>query len=107
MTNHLMLAFSEPAEGKTVEFNRWYDEVHVPQVLATPGFVAVTRYCVEQHPDMSRSRFRYLAIYEIETEDLAGVQRALGRRAAGFTPFAGLAKPPVTWFYGPLAGPVT
>ena len=41
-------------------FNRWYDEVHVPEILACPGWIANARYeCVDGEP-------RYLAVYDLE-----------------------------------------
>jgi hypothetical protein len=100
---HIMLAFTEPMEGSDEAFNLWYDEVHAPQVLETPGFVAVQRYRLDAQPGMSRGRYRYLAIYEIETTDLRAVQAALADRAGGFTPFAGGIAKPITYFYDPLS----
>ena len=43
------------------DFNRWYDEQHVPERLAIPGFVRARRYrAVEGAP-------KYLALYEVES----------------------------------------
>jgi hypothetical protein len=48
----------EPAYAD--EFNRWYNEVHVPEILACPGWHANRRYeCVDGEP-------RFLAIYDLE-----------------------------------------
>jgi hypothetical protein len=45
--------------GVEKEFNRWYDEVHVPEVLACPGWEQGARYvAVEGSP-------RYMAVYEM------------------------------------------
>ena len=42
------------------EFSRWYNEVHVPEILACPGWLANRRYeCVDGEP-------RFLAIYDLE-----------------------------------------
>jgi hypothetical protein len=65
MPNRTILVTSvdiEPAASE--EFNRWYEERHLPDILACPGFVSCTRFeCVgEREP-------RYLAIYELESED--------------------------------------
>jgi hypothetical protein len=46
------------------EFNRWYDEEHVPEKLASPGFYSARRF--KHHTDPHR----YLALYEIEDGDL-------------------------------------
>ena len=42
------------------EFNRWYDQHHVPGLLAVPGFISATRFSQLGPPR------RYLAVYEIE-----------------------------------------
>jgi hypothetical protein len=41
-------------------FNRWYNEVHVPEILGCPGWLANERFeCVDGEP-------RYLATYDLE-----------------------------------------
>jgi hypothetical protein len=49
------------------EFNNWYNNVHIPDVLKTPGFIAATRYIIRELRD---GRGKYLTIYEIETDDI-------------------------------------
>lgn len=42
------------------DFNRWYDEEHLPERLQCPGFLSARRYlAVDGEP-------KYLAIYELE-----------------------------------------
>jgi hypothetical protein len=44
-------------------FNRWYNEVHVPEILGCPGWIANRRYeCVDGEP-------RFLAIYDLEDDE--------------------------------------
>ncbi len=44
------------------EFNDWYNNTHVPDVMACPGFISSRRYeAVYGEP-------RFIAIYEIEDE---------------------------------------
>ncbi len=50
------------------EFNDWYDNFHLPDALETPGFLAARRYAIREPRD---GRGKYLAIYEIETENIA------------------------------------
>ena len=45
------------------EFNRWYDEEHVPEKLASPGFHSARRFAHFTIPH------RYLAIYEVDDGD--------------------------------------
>ena len=60
------------------DFNRWYDEEHVPERLSCPGFLAATRYRgidadPAGRPQGEELRPRYLAVYELESpEVLAG-----------------------------------
>lgn len=52
-------------EGDLVEFNRWYNDIHVPEVLACPGWRSNRRFeCVDGEPSV-------LAIYELDDPDLA------------------------------------
>ena len=46
------------------EFNRWYDEEHIPQKLATPGFRSARRY---RSHDVAG---RYLAVYEVDDAEV-------------------------------------
>ena len=46
------------------EFNRWYDEEHLPQKRATPGFRSARRF---RGDDVTG---RYLAVYEVDDADV-------------------------------------
>jgi hypothetical protein len=50
------------------DFNRIYDEEHVPTILKVPGVKSCTRYRLEHStiPTMPR----YLAIYEVESAEI-------------------------------------
>lgn len=55
------------------EFNRWYDEVHLPDILETPGFTGATRY---ENSDTSEGQAKFLANYHIETDDIDALMKA-------------------------------
>jgi hypothetical protein len=64
----LMLAMLSPTEGREEEFNRWYDEVHAAEALATPGLTSMTRYRMsptQMFPGTEIST-TYLTVYEVE-----------------------------------------
>ena len=61
---------ADPAREQ--EYNRWYDEVQVPDMLQVPGVVNVTRY-VNLAPEANQ-RPKYVILYEIETEDIANFE---------------------------------
>lgn len=49
--------------GHADEFNGWYNDVHVPEILACPGWISNRRYeCLDGEP-------RFLAIYELEDSE--------------------------------------
>ena len=48
---------------KDKEFNEWYNQVHVPDIIKCPGFLSARRLRSVQGPGP-----RYIAIYEIEHE---------------------------------------
>ncbi len=69
--NFIQIVFSNPAPGKEDEFNDWYDNVHVPELLAIPGFVSAQRYDlleagIYRVPGGFAPEHRYLCIYEMK-----------------------------------------
>ncbi len=51
------------------EFNRIYDEQHVPMILKVPGCLSCTRYRLSHSAQADAPR--YLALYELESADVA------------------------------------
>ena len=63
------------------EFNVWYDEVHIPDILDCPGWLSATRFqCLEGGP-------KYVAIYEIEGPEVYETPQF--NAIKGFGPFEG------------------
>jgi NAD(P)-dependent dehydrogenase (short-subunit alcohol dehydrogenase family) len=78
----IQIVFSNPFEGKDDEFNEWYDNVHVAEVLAMPGVISAQRYDLRPlaREDWVGPGFRYMAIYECEgdpNEVLASISKAV------------------------------
>lgn len=63
--DYLLQVTSRPVEGRDEEFNHWYDNTHVHEVLALPGFKACSRF-VREIPGEAPE---YIAYYEMETDD--------------------------------------
>lgn len=80
MTRYMTVAFTNAVEGKEQEYNTWYTDQHVHDVLAIPGVVSAQRFqIVGDHA--SGFDFAFMTLYEIETEDLASVYKAIGERS--------------------------
>jgi hypothetical protein len=60
----LLLVMMEVDREYEDEFNRWFDEEHLPERLGCPGFLSGRRYrVVDGEPT-------YLAIYELESTEV-------------------------------------
>jgi hypothetical protein len=84
MPKAVLLVFSKPSSPEREdEYNKWYDEVHLGEVTAIPGFTGAVRYKLSDQglfpnePDA----FEYLAIYEMDSDDLNGTLQELTVRA--------------------------
>ena len=58
---------------REAEFNEWYDKIHLPDILETPGFVRATRY---ENIKPLEGEARFLALYDIEADDIDRVMKA-------------------------------
>ncbi len=64
---------SDPA--REAEFNAWYDEVDIPDVLEVPGFMRARRAVEQVIPEIPSANLKdddskYVALYDIETNDI-------------------------------------
>lgn len=84
MAKYVILALTNPTEGREGEFNRWYDEHHIADVIDVPGFVSARRFRLaarQYEQNRTPNAHRYLALYEIETDDIDATLRELYSRA--------------------------
>src|SRR5688500_2256549 len=75
MAKGVLVVYTTPAEAREDDFNRWYTETHVPELLKLPGFTSGTRYKLssEQLMPGAQAPGPYLALYDIEGDDLKEV----------------------------------
>lgn len=71
MARHVFMVQTECVPGQEKVFNEWYDQVHVPDVLAVPGFVRAQRFETVGGLRGEMPDRRFLAIYEFEADDPA------------------------------------
>jgi len=81
MAKALMVVGSNPTGPDTeAAYNEWYTEQHLDDVLAVAGFTAARRYSHSEVRPMAGtepSPYGYLAVYEVESDDLAATAREL------------------------------
>ena len=83
MPKHIMVVFTDPTPDNDEQYNTWYNEVHLPEVLSTEGFVRAQRYKVsDMMPGVTDHG--YVAIYEMETDDPKAAMKALRGQSKTF-----------------------
>ena len=94
MARYTWVVLTNAEAGREEEFDRWYNEVHVRDLLRIPGVVGVTRGRLagtQTSPgpsgiavvatEQADLKYRYLAMYTIETDDLETVLQTVADRA--------------------------
>jgi hypothetical protein len=80
MASYVLVVPSSAQAGQDDDYNRWYDEIHLGDLLAIPGIISGRRFDADpSSPNPPQAN--YLALYEIDTDDPAAVLAELGRRA--------------------------
>ena len=82
MARYLFLVMANAVAGCDEVLNKWYDEVHVNEMLSVPSVCSARRYRLAGTPAGGEGRF--LTLYEVESDDLAQVQAELLERGAQF-----------------------
>ena len=69
------------------EFNDWYNNVHVPDIMSTKYVKKADRYELTTPPGklnyirgLVDGRGKYIAVYEIETDDIEATMAAFGEK---------------------------
>src|SRR5882757_815464 len=74
MAKMILVVLTNPvSDERETEFNEWYTNTHLNDVIKVPGYIAATRFKVVDKPmmeDAERPKQRYLAIYELDTDDV-------------------------------------
>src|SRR5437588_12177000 len=66
-------------EDKEDEFNAFYDQHHAPELAAIPGFTSAQRMILARPSTAPIPASKYLALFKVETSDLAAVKQAATR----------------------------
>lgn len=72
--------------GQEEAYHRWYDETHIAEMLGVDGFLSGERFePVPLAPDAPPSG-EYLAVYEIETDDIGALLQGMGTAKLDISP---------------------
>lgn len=86
MTRYVYLVTVNAMPGQEVELDRWLEEVHVPEVLRTEGFLSARRFELPPEEGGNAKGCRFMHYYEIETDDLERTKTALADGRADRSP---------------------
>lgn len=84
MPKYALIAVTAPADGMEAQYRDWYDTVHTPELLAIPGIAKSRRFRIKISNLPEAGRNQFIAIHDVETNDLNEVLTGLSQ----------LAKPP-------------
>lgn len=73
---HLCVVLTEPAEGKAAEFDDYYENIHLDEVLTTTGWKNAQRFVLTDQVGKP-CPLPHLALYEIEADDAKSVIRKM------------------------------
>lgn len=81
MPRSLYIVQSNAEVGREEEYNRWYTDVHLPDLARIPGVAAAQRFrfAPQQRDTAPPYPFGYLAIYELDEDAptvFAGIDQA-------------------------------
>ena len=74
MANSIFVVLTNPVEGREDEFNQWYSDIHVREVVDIPGFVSAQRFALSDAQSAGAGPHKYLAIYEVEGDPAAALE---------------------------------
>ena len=115
MARHLLVVMTNPTDGNEDEYNDWYSDVHLDEVVDIPEFVSAQRFKLadtqlkdiltpEERGDSKHgeSQHRYLALYEMEADTAADAVQALRQARPNFQMTDALSKELNVWAYTPI-----
>lgn len=73
MKEYVYVVRSNPVTGREDEYNRWYSERHLADVMAVSGFVSARRYRIADPKAEGAPEQSYMALYNMRTDDPEGL----------------------------------
>ncbi|MGO1543650.1 MAG: hypothetical protein ACTHXA_04825 [Gulosibacter sp.] len=64
-TNEIILALFNAVPGREDEFNSWYTDTHLPEVVRIPGFLTAQRYEIPAAMADAGLKYTYATLYEV------------------------------------------
>lgn len=78
MAKHVFIAFTDAVDGQEDLYNAWYNDTHIPEILSVPSIISARRFRTRIVNVSGAPAWRYVALYEVETDNLGATLKALG-----------------------------
>jgi hypothetical protein len=75
-----LIALTTPVEGKEAEFNDWYNNIHLPEIVNGLGMKGAQRFKLVTRM-MGADTNSYMALYDIELDDPSSFMAQMGEFA--------------------------
>ena len=70
MAKYVYVVQSNPVPGKEDQYNDWYRNVHLNDVLKVNGFTGAQLFRHRPVDGLPGPELRYMALYDVDTDDL-------------------------------------
>jgi len=70
MPSYKLIVMTQPVEGREQEYNDWYQGTHLADLVTVRGVKSAQRFRLSRTVVADRGPLPYLAIYDIETDDI-------------------------------------
>ena len=64
----VLIVMMEVDEADDAVFNKWYNEEHLPERMAIPGYISARRFMLDPEDGQANGVLRYLCIWELEND---------------------------------------
>ena len=109
MPRFVFMVLTNAKPGQDDEFNNWYTNTHLGEVLSLDGFVSAQRYKLVEGAYGPAPAHEYMALYEIEADDLDVARASLSARArsGGRVVSSAIAAGTAVWYFEPITERIT
>ncbi len=77
-----LIALTTPLPGREADYHDWYQNTHLPEILALPGGISAQRFGLVAKL-MGADSNQFLAVYDFECDDPGATLAAMGAAAQG------------------------
>ncbi len=82
MPKFKFFGFTNPVPGREDEYNEWYDNTHLADLLKIPGIVSAQRFkLTDEQRSPGTYPYKYLAVYDCEADNVGSIVSELKARS--------------------------